>query len=406
MYLTSLIHRDQLFQITNRWFSGQAWPDDGRMLTEVFIFEQPVVSPTILEIMNDIFRSVHPSPIHFRRITNKDELRHSILVHCEEPDERIRELFQRFRNCAEEYFPRTPVNMILAEGDDGQLSGLTRIKSIRRIADKASRRISDRLSGEINSTARTLAGIRAHEAGIPLERLVSSSSVMAVDFIEAERIVSQSFKTSDIQLTPQDTHIDDVIGFKFVGSPEQLEVVRTAIIHHPRIQIAESEIHIGNYNDTNLLIDIQLPPTGAIIDRLKDQDWTSASRRGLSESVLKHDLPAYVESGARSVRAEVILTSFEELVESEYGRSIHEERTIRQRSTAAYSGRIAQNASYLIEYMLTLAISPQVEVRELPVKLWGRYLPDMVSSIIWNLFGVESSMSVVFNNHLPPSVGV
>ena len=113
-----------------------------------------------------------------------------------------------------------------------------------------------------------------------------------------------------------------------------------------------------------------------------------------------------MESGARSVRAEVILTSFEELVESEYGRSIHEERTIRQRSTAAYSGRIAQNASYLIEYMLTLAISPQVEVRELPVKLWGRYLPDMVSSIIWNLFGVESSMSVVFNNQLPPSVGV
>jgi hypothetical protein len=97
----------------------------------------------------------------------------------------------------------------------------------------------------------------------------------------------------------------------------------------------------------------------------------------------------YVEQGARTFRAEVILTTFEELVESEFGRSIHEERILDQRSRVHYSGRIAKNASYIIGYLLMLAISPTLTVDHLPVKMWGRYLPDVHSASVWKLFGVE-----------------
>lgn len=399
MYLTSLIQRVRLFQIASRWLGGQAAPGDGRSLTEIFIYEQPIIAPIMLDIMRDIYREVHPGIIHLRRIASKDELRQAIISSCPEPGERVGTLFRRYRECPEEYFPHTPVDLILATGDDGGLIGMTRFKSIRRIADKASRRIIDCLSEEIRATARSLAGIRARAAGVPLDQFHSPAEVMARDFIEAEHVVSQSFRKSNMLMTPNDIHIDDVVGFKFIGPEPRLETIQRAITDHPKVHIAEWELHQGDYNDTNLLIDFQLPPTGILVDRLKNQDWSYATQRGLDVNVLRRDLPAYVESGARNIRAEVILTTFEELVESEFGRSIHEERVIRQRNSLPYSGRIAQNASYLIEYMLMLALSPRVEVQDLPIKMWGRYLPDMVSSTIWSLFGIEPVVNPVFSGH-------
>ncbi len=43
-----------------------------------------------------------------------------------------------------------------------------------------------------------------------------------------------------------------------------------------------------------------------------------------------------------------------------------------------------------MEYLLRLAVSPTVEVEELPFKMWGRYLPASVSLAIWRLFGVST----------------
>jgi len=397
MYLTSLIQRDRLFQLASRWFAGQVEPQDGHFLTEVFIYEQPIIAPIMLQIMREIYQEIYPGLVHVRRVTSKDELRQAIIDSSPEPDDRAAHLFQHFQMFPEEYFPHTPVDLILASTESGALIGMTRFKSIRRIADKASRRIIDRLAGEIRSTARSLSELRAREAGIPLDQLASSSELMAHDFIRAEQIVSRSFETADILLTPKDIHIDDVVGFKFIGSVSQLETIQEAIVQHPKIRIAELELHLGDYKDTNLLIDFQLPPAGIIIDRLRERDWSHVVCRGLDPAVVQQDLPEYVENGARSIRAEVILTTFEELVESEFGRSIHEERIIRQRNNLSYSGRIAQNASYLIEYMLMLALSPRVEVGDLPIKMWGRYLPEMVNSIIWNLFNFDPLVNPVFD---------
>jgi hypothetical protein len=51
-----------------------------------------------------------------------------------------------------------------------------------------------------------------------------------------------------------------------------------------------------------------------------------------------------------------------------------------------YTGRIAQNASYIIEYLLRFAISPTVNIDELPIKVWGRYLRDTVAQAIARLW--------------------
>jgi hypothetical protein len=63
-------------------------------------------------------------------------------------------------------------------------------------------------------------------------------------------------------------------------------------------------------------------------------------------------------------------------------------------------GRIASNASFLIEYMLMLALSPTLDVRDLPVKMWGRYLPDVYSVAVWKLFGITLGREQVDSYHL------
>jgi hypothetical protein len=87
----------------------------------------------------------------------------------------------------------------------------------------------------------------------------------------------------------------------------------------------------------------------------------------------------------------------EDLVESEFGRSIHEVRILEQR--AAYTGRIAQNASWIIEYMLQLAISPTVSVDQLPIKIWGRYVRDTVSQALARIANGEREEWLVPGQH-------
>lgn len=82
-------------------------------------------------------------------------------------------------------------------------------------------------------------------------------------------------------------------------------------------------------------------------------------------------------------------------MESEFGRSLHELRILQLRERKAYSGLIAQNAEYLIEYLLTLAIAPFLDVPELPIKMYGRYLPETISAIKYALFGYNIDESLI-----------
>ena len=303
-------------------------------------------------------------------------------------------LFQQFQALPEEFYPGTPADFILTFGPGGELLGMVRFKRIRRIAEKASRRIADNLAGTIRTVAESLDTLRdqgANQEGfdglVPLEL-----PAHLVDL--AEREVGRRFREHRLSFEPRQMRVDDLVGFKFVGTDEELARVEQAIAEHPRVRAVEREVHRGRYNDVNLLVDLELPPPGKIIDRMRGWDWSEASARGLDAETLRRDFPGYVEGGARTFRAEVILTTFDELVESEFGNAIHEQRVLEQRRSAPYSGRLAQNAHFIVEYLLMLAMSPTVEVDQLPVKLWGRYLPDVYSRAMWQLYGVEQNTAL------------
>ncbi len=389
MYLASMIHRERLFRLTSRWFADTPEPDDGRLITEIFVYEFLVSSDTVQRFASDVLRLGERAPARWRRCFFKDELRRAIVEASRSTNDRTRELLALFATRPEEFFPRTPTDLLVASHSDAGLAGMLRFKSIRRLAEKASRRIADRLSEEIYGTARALAEARARAAGISLSQLVSSPEAMAEEFASAERIVSQEFQDRCIVLEPHHMAIDDAIGLKFVGSAEELERIESAVRQHPDARVAERSVHTGRYRDTQLLVDLTLPPPAAILDRHRGRDWSPARSRGLCPEVLERDFPAYVETGERNIRCEIILTTFDDLVESEFGRCMHEERILQQRGAAPYQGRIARNASFIIEYLLMIAVSPTVEVPALPVKMWGRYLEDAFSSAVWALYGVD-----------------
>lgn len=282
----------------------------------------------------------------------------------------------------------------MTDESTGALVAMLRAKRLRRIAEKASRRVADALAGRIRAEARAHAARRAARGGVPLEQLASSPEDMLEDFALAEQQVSRAFRGMEVAFTRRDLRVDDVVGMKFIGTEDELARLEAEVRRHPRVLGIERQEHRGRYNDVNLIVDLELPPPAVIIDAARAQTFSFAEGRGLSPDELRRDFPAYVESGARSFRTEVILTTREELVESEFGRSIHEQRILEQRGSATYSGRIAGNASCLVEYLLMLAISPTLEVEGLPIRMWGRYLPDVFARAVWRLFGIPGEFEL------------
>ncbi|BDU75774.1 hypothetical protein [Mesoterricola sediminis] len=400
MHLTSITHRKELFELATRWFADCPHRNDGRFLTQVVTFENLITAPVVRDLLTGIKQAIHPGPVALRRLTSKDELREAIVRCTPEPTAREEELFDLYRHFPEDFFPGTPSDVILGLREDGSILGMARIKRLRRIAEKCSRRVADRLAGAINERARALAQERARAFGIPLSQLLSSREEMTQDYHQAERLVSRTFRDGVLVFKPEDLRIDDGIGIKFVGTPEELAAMERAILVHPSVVAVEREEHRGRYNDINLLVDLRLPPVGELVDLARDWDWTRHAGKGFSADELRDQFPDFVESGERTFRAEVILTTHGDLVESEFGSCIHEARILEQRAGLGYSGRIASNASFLIEYMLMLAMSPTLEVGELPVKMWGHYLPDVYSLAVWRLFGITLGRDQI--DHLVP----
>lgn len=394
MYLTGLIHRDRLFEVALRWLGDDRRPGDGRFATEVFIFEKLVSTPTGRAFLQDINGATRSGPITSRRIGLKDDLRRAIVSASNPSGPRIWAMFDHFKALPEEFYPGTPADFILTFGPAGDLLGMVRFKRIRRIAEKASRRVADRLAGSIRAAATALQGPRETDVRPDGCDGLVPKEISPVLLDAAEREVGRNFREHRLGFEPQQMRIDDLVGYKFVGNEAELERIEWAIGEHPWVRAVEREVHRGRYNDVNLLVDLELPPPGVIIDRTAGWDWSEAAARGLDAETLRRDFPAYVEGGARTFRAEVILTTFEEAVESEFGSAIHEQRVLEQRRSQPYAGRLAQNASFIVEYLLMLAVSPTAEVAALPVKLWGRYLPDVYSQAVWDLYGVQQSSTL------------
>jgi hypothetical protein len=350
MYLSGLTHRDRLFDVATRWLADRLEPTDGRTVTEIFAFERAITAPTVRRFVADLCRTFHRGDLYMERITSKDEVRAAIVAAASHPSTRVAELIDWYRQLPEEFFPRTPVRMSLVTLRNGRLTAIVRRKRIRRIADKVSRRVAEQLTGEIVAVARALASSRPRPiAGA--DRDIAPPSTPAAVGGAAERLVADRIRS-------------------------------------------------GRITGVHYLVDLELPSNEAILANMAGIDWAFAAGRGLRVESLDERFRAYIESCRRTFRVELILTTFDDLVESEFGVSIHEQRILEQRDLADDFGRIARNASSIIEYMLRLAISPTINIEQIPIKIWGRYIRDTLNYAIAELGEGEPTEWLVPEEHL------
>jgi hypothetical protein len=399
VYLSGLTHRDRLFDVAMRWLADHVEPDDGRVLTEIFAFERAITAPTVRRFVSDLCRVCRREDLYLERTINKDELREAIVAAAAHPTSRVAELIDWYRQLPEEFFPRTPVRMSIVTHRNGRLAAVIRRKRIRRIADKVSRRVAAQLSAEVEQVAGALAASRPRAAA---EIVVNDRPPSTPAGIRgaAERLVADRIRSGRISLDPDRQRVDDVIGVKVIASAEDMGTIEAALDDLDYAWAHDREVHNGSYVGIHHLVDLELPPNEAILDSMRGIDWSFAARRGLPVAELDGRFRSYVGSCSRTFRVELILTTFEDLVESEFGACIHEQRILDQRDLAGDFGRLAQNASSIIEYMLRLATSPTVDIDELPFKIWGRYIRDTVAHKIAALGDGEPTEWLVPSEHL------
>ena len=106
MYLTGLTHRDELFDLTARSLNDDFREGDGRIITEIFLYEGLISGSFVINRMVRFLQNVFGKNLEMERIRQKHILRERLLQYIEQPTGRTEELVQTFRDNPEFFFPR------------------------------------------------------------------------------------------------------------------------------------------------------------------------------------------------------------------------------------------------------------------------------------------------------------
>lgn len=386
MYLTSFIHREELFDIAERWFCGRLHPNDALRLTQILICDGFVLVQTLERLSAELLQRVYRKPFEARRIHFKGELREAICRGDGSISEREVALFCLYRMNPDFFYREAPIDGVMCLGGEGQLIGVYRVKRPRRIAEKANRKIANWIFTVVQSKAQEMARERARKYGVPLDSLLTPESEMVGEFVEAEKVISLSFSEGSIRFDRKALTIHDVGGIKIVAEDEQLLALEKSLADDARVRILDKETHEGNYRAKSLVLECPWEPEHVFRRFKEHRAWERYANRGLAEEELKRGLESLLGSPAATINVELILSNFPDLVESELGSSIHEERIISQRDAKLYKGYVPMNVEFLLEYLFAVGFSPEIHIDHLPIKLWGRYLPETLIHYVRRLY--------------------
>ncbi|MBF0506936.1 MAG: hypothetical protein HQL09_08870 [Nitrospirae bacterium] len=388
MYLTSFIHREKLFRIAERWLCGCPDPGDVRALTGILICDGFVIGETLEVMAKRLLGLIHERPVRQKRISFKGELRDRICLDAGDADPRMAELAGRYRENPDYYYREAPINGVMCLDEQDRLIGLFRIKRPKRIAEKANRRIADWIFEKVLGRAREMAGERARLSGVPLDSLVTSEEEMAEEFIRAEEFIAWSFRDRSIRLERSAMTMQDVGGIKIVGSEDELLSLEKSLAQTQDISVTEREQFSGSYRATNLVLEITWDAEDVCRKYRESRSWGKYLDRGIPEEELKKGLEPLLVDAEPKINVELILSTFPDVVESELGNSIHEERIIAQRENKRYKGYIPMNVELLVESLFAVGFSPRTDIDRVPVKIWGRYLPETLSLYVQQLYNL------------------
>ena len=218
--INSFLHREVLNDIIRRWMYDEARPSDADLITRLVHFNHVYVSRYLDFFAGRIFREFHPEGLSSRPVQIKGDLKDALVADPPCRNERIDELILDYRQNPGRFYRETPFHGTLYFTRRNGFSayiGSSRIKRVRRLAEKAARRIIDRIFDRIKRHADTLADERARFLGIPRERLLTAPADMTEEFLIAEkRLLSDLREKRPIAGDGGILAINDVAGVKVV----------------------------------------------------------------------------------------------------------------------------------------------------------------------------------------------
>jgi len=389
--ISSYIHRNDVSDIIRRWMYYDVYPSDADTIVRLVHFNNVYVSRYLKILSEKVFRELHQEELSTRPAFLKGDLKEMIVTNPPYRNARIDELIDNYYTDPGRFYRETPFHATLflrRQGDSEEYIGSYRIKRVHRLAEKSARKIIDRMFDTIRKHADLLADDRARILGISRNQLLTSQEEMNEEFLKAEnRLLDDLRQKREIHDT-DNMIINDVAGMKVILDNSQHDRLLTLLQHRDDCEIVENERHAGRYNATNLIVCFKPPREEILIQPLSDKIINIMRGRGFNQEESEKAFSEFVRSGEESIYLEIIVSDYEEMLESEIGRCMHEDRIIEQRLRQQYCGHLAKNIEYLMEYLFTFPSTPQLELGELPIKLWNRYLPDYFEEVLKSLFHI------------------
>ena len=387
--INSYLHRDDLSNIIRRWMYGDFNPSDVDLITRIVHFNNVYVSRYLTLFSDNLFRALHPCDLFTKPANLKQDIKDAIVNYPAYRNQRIDELIYNYQADPGRFYRETPFHgtlFFVHRNNIDEFVGSQRIKRVHRLAEKAARRIIDWTYDSIKKDADMLADDRARRLGIPKYQMLTPKEEMFDEFLKAENQFLEDLRYGRRIRYEQDMVINDVAGIKVILEDFDQKRLITVLSDMDNCDVVEEEGHWGKYNATNLLVRFSPPKDRLLIKPLSDRITGIMQTRGLNPGESNRAFAEFVQSGEESVYLEIIVSNYQELLESEIGRCMHEDRIIEQRLHQQYCGHLAKNIEYLMEYLFTFPVSPCIELHELPIKIWNRYLPDYFEDVIRKLF--------------------
>ncbi|MBN2361896.1 MAG: hypothetical protein JXR83_20765 [Deltaproteobacteria bacterium] len=378
----SFVHRQRLADIIGRWMVNHPQPGDPRALKTVVNFNFYLSRLWIDNLATSLLRDFHGVEPQAFMLKTKGQLKDFAVAYPSYSTPRIEEMRRKYLQYPEDFYRDTPVDgvyYVKSVDQVPQLIGMHRLKRARRIAEKGARRIVDFMLNRIRANADALADERASKLGIPRAQLRTPQAEMTDEFRHAERRVIKAIKRGTMQAELRKSAIPDVIGMKLIVEDRDQARILDLLRSHPGCRILEVEKHDSEYKALNLKIEYRIPKE-LLLERPPEGRYLKLlAYRGFDPAAVATDYARFVADAEETISFEVIISTFQNLLESEIGRCMHEERVLSQRANAEYNGNLAANIRHLMNYVLWLCRAPTMEdIGEVPIKLWVKYMPDTI----------------------------
>lgn len=390
--INAFLHRDALSDVIRRWMYDQVRPEDADLVVRLVHFNRVFASRYLDIFARSIFAGLYPDTLSSAPVERKGDLKDALVATPPYRNERIDALIDDYRRYPGRFYRETPFNGTLYFTTENGLKryvGSSRIKRVRRLAEKSARRIIDLMFDRIKRHADMMANGRALLLGITRQELLTAPMEMAEEFLRAEnRLVEDLREQRPIAGDGEVPPINDVVGIKVILEQSEEKKLHELLSKADGCRVVEAERHSGRYNATNIVVRFAPPKNEILSMPLEDDSLRIMQAYGYSPYEANHAFREFVLSGEDDVLVEIIVSGYQEILESEVGRSMHEDRIIEQRLKQQYRGPLAKNIGYLLEYIFVLPAAGHREQCELPIKLWNRYLPDYFDEVLKGLFRI------------------